>query len=142
MSLISLYAVPEAGGAVGHMPLVKFQIVCFCPLMKRVVMGGVGSNYQNQSLFSYNNMFCPPPSCVLCPGIRFFLGGEGRIFFSHPDENVFASHLPKNLIMNLMNVIVDTPLDDTLLETPVFEFDQYIFNAILTPLSLQVDDAY
>ena len=83
---------PDASPAVGHkghmplmnkisgrhMLLMKFKICSmFLPLMKKALMGG---RRQNWSLFSYNKIFCPPPSCMLCPrGLNFLEGGgEGQ----------------------------------------------------------------
>ena len=67
-------------------------------------------------------MFCPPPPLVFYGPEANFFGGMAEFFFPHPDENILPSP-SKNWIMHLMNVIVDTPLDYTLLQTPVFEFN-------------------
>ena len=45
-----------------HMPLMKFNILCFCPWRKNLKI--IGGRRQNYSLFSYK-IFCPPPLLYL-----------------------------------------------------------------------------
>ena len=49
-----------------NIPLMKWSIICFCPLWKKPPWGAYGVETNTRSCSNYSKVFCPS-SCLFCP---------------------------------------------------------------------------
>ena len=74
VSSVGVYAPNDARQAVAYafldMPLMKYEIVCFCTLMKKLSLGAVDNTSPS---FRYNKVFCPRAEINFLPLIIIFL---------------------------------------------------------------------
>ena len=62
-----------------NIPLMKFEIICFCPWWKKFIWGGIKGRPKDQSLFLAIIRHSTPNLCVMPQGQTFFKWGH-KIF--------------------------------------------------------------